>query len=136
MLFKSILPLALSLLSVIAGSSPNLDSNVTNTIESPTVEQYNLDPQINRSASGGTYSIFETTNNEIEDLVANGTLASFHLNYYKNPYYQIPYLKFKKQGMLENYWYSKFEEHIQGYISMYSVNSRFFTDFNKRSIPR
>ena len=68
---------------------------------------------------------------EIENLVENGTLSSFHLNYYKNPYYQVPYLKFKENNSLDRNWYSKSEEQLQSIISNYSSDSREFREFIK-----
>lgn len=131
MLLKSILPLTITLLSALSGSNINNSFKETSTLETPTAAQYNLDDSSNR-ASSGTYSIFNEVCTEIERLVSNGTLNQFHLKYYKDPYYQIPYLKFKKYGMLSSNWYSKTEDQIKSFISMYGQDSRYFTEFNKK----
>lgn len=131
MLLKSILPLAISLLSTITGFSINNTLKEINTLETPLVKQYNLGEQSPR-ASSGTYSVFNEVCREIETLVGEGRIELFHLKYYKDPYYQIPYLKFKKKGMLTNYWYNKTEDQIKSYINMYSTVAKFFTGFNKK----
>ena len=45
--------------------------------------------------------MYEETCEEIEQLVDEGVLNEFHLKYYENPYYQVPYIKFKNANLLE-----------------------------------
>ena len=44
---------------------------------------------------------YEEICEEIEQLVDEGVLNEFHLKYYENPYYQVPYIKFKNANLLE-----------------------------------
>lgn len=79
----------------------------------------------------GTHHLFEDICGEVEALVKNGTLPSFHLQYYKSPYYQIPYYKFKQDTELFNFWKGYTEAQIKSKMSMYEADQKFWVNFNK-----
>ena len=129
MLVKKLMLLALALGGLLTTGSNSVEKENTSYTQLAIRENIETTP---KRLSSGNHHVYEETNAEIEQLVANGTLNDFHLKYYKNPYYQVPYHKFKKAEMLETSWYPKTESEIQRYIEMYTEDNEVFDTFIKK----
>lgn len=81
-------------------------------------------PEIKRQSNSTEHDLYNEIIDEVTNYVNNGTLQKFHLNYVEEPYYQIPYVKFKDTNL--SYWASLSEAEIKTIFTRYYEDSKSF----------
>ena len=126
MLVKKIILLALSLGSFLSTGSIPVQKEEASYTQLAIKENIETSP---KRLSGGNHKVYEETCEEIEQLVDEGVLNEFHLKYYENPYYQVPYIKFKNANLLETKWYTEDEAGIKQLVESYTTDNEIFVKF-------